>query len=590
MHYSPIRNRLSPAIKTIRFIFVATFLLAHAATDAQVNLRYEENLTLSYDEVIQAYRYLDTSYETARLIEYGPTDVGKPLHLFVISADREFDPVAVRASGKRIILIINGIHPGESAGVDASIRFADELLQHVGGIQSFLENTVVCIVPVYNIGGALMRSAFNRTNQNGPEETGFRGNARNLDLNRDFIKLDTKNAQSFTEIFQSWQPDIFLDTHTTNGSDHQYTITLNATNQQKIHQRLGRFMTDVYIPGLYDLMAETPYEMIPYVNYVISSPENGITGYDDLPRYSTGYASLFNTLGFMTENHAYKEFPDRVKSVYHFMISLLKMTHDNAGTIGEIREAARKETGEQSAFHLSWELDTTRFDMLTFKGYRQKTRTGVFTGAEQNYYDRDDPYTKEIPYYNYYQPVHSVEKPAAYIIPQVWSEVIERLTLNGISMDRLQADTMISVTAYYIADIKIGSRLYNGHYRHSDIQLSAEIQAIQFYKGDYVVPVTQSANRYIIETLEPDAPDSFLHWNFFDPVLERREYFSPSYFEEAALDLLNQDPELKKAYEERMAGDPEFSENSYARLQFIYMNSPYAEKSYRRYPVFRLEK
>ncbi len=562
----------------------------HAVSSAQINLPYENNRTLTYNEVIQAYRDLDNAYETARLIECGPTDTGKSLHLFVISADREFDPVKVRASGKRIILIINGIHPGESAGVDASIRFADELLRDVNDIQAFLVTTVVCIVPVYNIGGVLQRSAFNRPNQNGPEETGFRGNARNLDLNRDFIKLDTRNARSFTEIFQLWQPDIFLDTHTTNGSDHQYTITLIPTNQQKIQPGLGGFMRDVFIPGLYELMAETPYEMIPYVNYVISSPENGITGYDDLPRYSTGYASLFNTIGFMTENHAYKEFPDRVKSVYHFMISLLKMTHEQAGTIGEIREKARKEVSEQTEFHLSWELDTLYYDMLEFKGYKLKTREGVFTGMEQSYYDRDEPYTKKIPYYNYYKPVQSVEKPSAYIIPQVWSEVTDRLKLNGISMDRLANDTLISVTVYYITDIEIGSRLYNGHYRHSNIRLRTEIQTLQFYKGDYIIPVNQSGNRYIIETLEPGAPDSFLHWNFFDPVLERREYFSPSYFEETALGLLKQDPKLKETYEERMAGDPEFSESSYAQLQFIYANSPYAEKSYRRYPVYRLER
>jgi len=157
-------------------------------------------------------------------------------------------------------------------------------------------------------------------------------------------------------------------------------------------------------------------------------------------------------------------------------------------------------------------------------------------------------------------------------------------------MDRLQNDTLISVTAYYIDDIKIGSRLYNGHYRHSDIRLRTETQELQFYKGDYIIPVNQSGNRYIVETLEPDAPDSFLHWNFFDPVLERREYFSSSGFEETALELLEHDAELKESYKKRMAEEPEFATSYRAQLQFIYMNSPYAEKSYRRYPVYRSER
>jgi hypothetical protein len=348
-------------------------------------------------------------------------------------------------------------------------------------------------------------------------------------------------------------------------------------------------MKEIFVPGLYELMAGTPYEMIPYVNYVISSPENGITGYDDLPRYSTGYASLFNTIGFMTENHAYKEFPDRVRSVYLFMVSLLRMTHDHAGSIGELREQAMKEAAEQTSFYLSWELDTSRCDKLTFKGYRLKTRQGALTGARQEYYDRDDPYTMEIPYYNYYKPVDSVEKPATYIIPQAWSDVTDRLELNGIRMSRLDRDTVIRVTAYYISGIKIGSRLYNGHYRHSGIRLGKEVQDIPFHKGDYIIPVNQPGNRYIVETLEPGAPDSFLHWNFFDPVLERREYYSPSLFEETALELLEQDPQLKETYERMMEGDPEFAQDPRAQLQYIYLNSPYAEKTYRRYPVYRLE-
>jgi len=567
---------------------ILTIVVTQSEVNAQVKLRYEQNQTLTYEEVISAYTWLDKTYESAMLMECGTTDIGKPLHLFVISADRQFDPQMIRQSGKRIILINNAIHPGEPDGVDASICFADELLRNVDGIGRYLENTVVCIIPVYNISGLLDRSAYNRPGQEGPEECGFRGNIQHLDLNRDFIKLDTRNAQSFTRLFHTWKPDILVDTHVTDGSDHQYTITLIPTNTQKIRPEAGQFMEETFLPQLYSLMAETPYEMIPYVDYIIDSPENGICAYDDLPRFSTGYASLFNTIGFTIENHSYKPYPDRVKAMYYFMISLLKLTHDHAAAIGAVRQKAAEETCRQTTFVLEWELDSTRCDSILFKGYARTKKAGELTGKEWMYYDRSKSFTKKIPYYRYYKPVKMVEKPAAYIIPQAYASVTERLKWNEVYMEQLAADTIITVDTYYIRDINYAQRPYNGHFQHSGIRALSGKQEIHFYKGDYIISVNQPANRYIVETLEPDGPDSFMSWNFFDPVLDRREYYSPELFEHTAAGLLNKDPELRKAFGEKKATDPAFARDPEAQLQFVYMNSPYAEKSFRRYPVYRI--
>jgi len=554
---------------------------------AQIEIPYKNNKTLPYDQVIELYQQLDQEFKTASLIEAGTTDVGKPLHLFIISKNQVFKPEEVKKEGKRVVFILNGIHPGESCGVDASLLFADDLLRNKNKMGNYLDNTVVCIVPVYNVGGHLKRSAWNRANQIGPEETGFRGNARNLDLNRDFIKTDTKNARSFTTTFRAWDPDVFLDTHVTDGSDHQYTITLIATNSQKLHPLVGQFMDKEFVPGLYKLMKQTPYEMTPYVNYIISSPENGITGYNDLPRLSTGYTSLFNTIAFMTENHAYKPFPDRVESVKHFMVSLLKLTHENADLIGQIRDQAKLETKQQSEFHIEWEMDTSRFDNITFKGYKRKKRTSQLTGQELWYYDHNEPYTKEIPYYRYFKPVKQVVKPDYYIIPQTWEHVIHRLKLNDININQLQVDTVIRVEAYYIDDIQTSRRLNNGHYKHNRVVTRTEIQEIKFFKGDFIIPVDQPENRFLIETLEPEAQDSYFSWNFFDPVLERREYFSPSSFDTMAVEILASDPVLKEEYSRKMETDTEFSESYYAQLSFIYSRSKWAETSYRRYPVYR---
>jgi hypothetical protein len=574
--------------RLISLFFPVLALLNHPALPAQVSLRYEQNQTLTYEEVIAAYTWLDQTYETARLMEYGLTDIGKPLHLFIISADKQFGPEMIRQSGKRIILIMNGIHPGESAGVDASIWFADELLRNVNGIAGNLENTVVCIIPVYNISGLLVRSPFNRVGQEGPEETGFRGSAQNLDLNRDFIKADSKNTQSFIRLFQEWKPDIFLDTHVTNGSDHQYTITLITTNVQKIQPVLGRFMEETFLPQLYGMMARTPYEMIPYVDYFIDSPEQGISANDDLPRFSTGYTSLFNTISLNAEIHAYKPFPEQVRSVYHFMISLLALTHDQAATIRNIREQAEEEACRQTSFVTEWELDSMRCDSITFRGYARNIKTGELTGHEWFYYDRNQPYTRMIPYYRYFKPVKTIEKPSAYIVPQAWVSVIERLGWNDVFMEQLTRDTIITVDAYYITGITFAERPFNGHFQHSDIRVRSESQDLSFFKGDYIIPVNQPCNRYIVETLEPDGPDAFMSWNFFDGILDRREYYSPEDFEHRAVELMEAYPEIRSAFELRKIEDPDFRTDHLWQLQFVYLNSPYAEQSWRRYPVYRI--
>ena len=176
-------------------LIISLFVIAQKP--ALLNLKYEENYTPTYDEVIEMYRLLDENYSNAKLIEQGKTDTGKPLHLFVINNKEEFDPVKIKEEGKSIFLINNGIHPGEPEGIDASLWFADDILRNKDGMEQVLKNTVIIIIPVYSIGGHLNRGAYNRSGQTTPYETGFRGNAKNLDLNRDFTKCDSENAKSF---------------------------------------------------------------------------------------------------------------------------------------------------------------------------------------------------------------------------------------------------------------------------------------------------------------------------------------------------------------------------------------------------------
>ncbi|MCK4751194.1 MAG: hypothetical protein KAT15_29245, partial [Bacteroidales bacterium] len=354
----------------------ALLILTTAMAEAQLELRFEQNETVTWQEAVEMYQWLDGRYDKARFMEAGWTDAGKPLHLFVISNGGEFTPEEIRGSGKGILFINNGIHPGEPCGVDASLKLADELLSGKDDYERFLENTVVVIVPLFNVGGGLNRSGTHRANQNGPLEHGFRGNARNLDLNRDFIKLDSKNTRSLVRILREWDPDVFVDTHTSNGADYPYVITLINSHQQRHEPVQSEFLDNTMLPFLFNAMKATPYEMGPYVWSIQRSPENGILAFMDYPRYTSGYASLFNTIAFTVETHMFKPFGDRVLSTWHLLREMLRFCSTHQTAILEAKKRAWEEKMSREEFTLQWSLDTSRYQMIPFRGYRAKTKTG----------------------------------------------------------------------------------------------------------------------------------------------------------------------------------------------------------------------
>ena len=178
--------------KIIPLLFLSCF--CHFISPAQIT-KFETSKgtqTPTYNEVILWWQKFDQQYSEVKMLTKGMTDAGKPLYLIVISADKDFNFASLHKKNKRIILINISMHPGEPDGIDASMLLARDIVTRK---EKLPDNIVLAIIPVYNIGGALNRSKNYRVDQNGPEEFGFRGNARNYDLNRDFIKNDSRNAR-----------------------------------------------------------------------------------------------------------------------------------------------------------------------------------------------------------------------------------------------------------------------------------------------------------------------------------------------------------------------------------------------------------
>jgi hypothetical protein len=569
--------------KNILLLLFTFYCIYAQAQQTPFELSKDKNYTATYAEVVAYYKNLAKQQPQMRLFNYGSTDIGKPLTLVVLSKDKVFDPTLIKKQNKRVLLINNGIHPGEPEGIDASMMLVRDLLKK----NQLPKDVVLCFIALYNIDGSINRG-LSRVNQNGPRAYGFRGNYRNLDLNRDFIKSDSKNALAFAQILNTWQPEVLLDNHTSDGADYQYVMTLIETQKDKQNPTLANYTAKTLTADLYKNMKKSGFEMIPYGAGEQGLPDSGIVSFMETPRFSTGFAAQHNIISYMTETHMLKPFDKRVWATYTFMQHLISICQRDAKLLGIMKKQVDAEVSKQKTFALNWALDESKVDTITFKGYAAEYKTSDVSGLKRLFYDRSKPYTKPIKFYNTYKATATVNKPVAYIIPQAWGKVIDLFKLNKVAMSRLAHDTSLSLQMYYIGDYKTPAKPYEGHYIHSNVQLSPIDTKVRFYEGDYVVYVNQPINRYIVETLEPQGVDSFFAWNFFDSVLGQKEYFSNYVFEDIAAQMLKDDPALGRKLDDAKAADPKLAASAAAQLNWVYRNSPYFEKTFLRYPVGRL--
>ena len=407
------------------------------------------------------------------------TDAGFPLHLVTLNPDETFDFAEIKKK-KRVLLINNGIHPGEPDGIDATMMlFRDMAL----GKLSVPKRTVLATIPVYNIGGCINRNSHSRANQNGPKAYGFRGNARNYDLNRDFVKADSKNAAAFAKVFHLVQPDVFVDNHVSNGADYQYVLTHLFTQHNKLGGELGQFMHETMIPALESSLAKKQWDITPYVNVFNESPEVGFEQFLDSPRYSTGYTTLWNTLGMMVETHMLKPYYDRVMGNYELMKSMIDFTEVYGEQISELRQAAFAENKTQKTYALRWEVDHSRQTVFPFKGYEAKKIPSKVTGKSRLKFNRKKRFTRDVVFKNYYKSALTVTVPKAYIIPQGWWNIIEKLADNQIEMSQLDQDTLLEVEAYRIKNIQSKKWPFEGHYLHTQVDVSTKKNKGTISKG-----------------------------------------------------------------------------------------------------------
>ena len=548
-----------------------------------------QNQSTTWDECIAWYEALARRFpQVLHFGQVGTSDAGVPIHAGVVSRDGVFDRAQIKCAARPVFFNNNGIHPGEPEGIDACMALVRDFCVEPARLAA-LGDTVFLFVPLYNVDGSVNRSDTSRVNQDGPEQFGFRGNSRHLDLNRDFAKCDTLAARVFNQLFTAWDPDVMVDTHTSNGADYPYTMTLIHTQADKLGGALGEFLRHTMLPAMFSGMAARGWPTCPYVNPVKDSPDHGIAEFLETPRFSTGYAALHHTIGFMPETHMLKPFADRYESMRALVDTALAFTVAHAGHIQALRRAAKDAGRTRRDWPVHWSLDESTPSRFRFKGYAAKYSASLLGDYTRLSYERSAPWERDIAYFNHFPADVTVVAPRAYVVPQAWREAIERLEWNGVQMTRLAADAVMDVDYYHIVSVRSRALAYEGHMFHDEVELARRRGRVGVRAGDYVVALDQDNARYAVEMLEPQGHDSFFRWGFFNSVLEKKEAYSDYVFEDHALELLQGEPELNASFAAWKRANPALVSDQNAVLDFIFANCQrYREPEWRRYPVFML--
>lgn len=551
--------------------------------------------TPTYEDVFAFARKLEhASPSLVRVESFGRSGAGRELPLVVVSRGGAFTPAQARKAGRLVLLVQANIHAGETDGGDAGLALVRDIAI-TKSRAALLEHVTLLFIPVYNIDGYARRSPYNRINQNGPAEMGWRGTATNLNLNRDYMKADAPETRSWLRLWNEWQPDFFIDCHVTDGADFRYNVTYQFEQHENVPARLLDWMKSAIDGRIVPATEKSGNLLAPYLTLRDESdPSKGIEGFIETPRFSTGYTPLRNRPGLLIETHMLKGYRTRVRGTYDLLVATLEeMNRDPEGLRRTLRETDEAITSEgrtyDAARRVPLRLEFTNNSVpMNFKGVEFRIEHSDVSGTNRVIYDTK-PLDMSVPYFNESRVTTAVAPPLYYIIPPQWTEVIERLAAHGLKLQRLAAPATLEVESYRFSDVKWSPASFEG--RVNVAQKNRVVIEQRLYPaGSVVVPMAQPASRVALYLLEPDSPDSLLFWGFFNTIFEQKEFGEGYVLERLAREMLAKDEKLRREFEQRVANDPQFARSPRARLSFFYDRSPYADPQLNLYPVGRVTK
>lgn len=544
-----------------------------------------------------------------RIEKFGETGEGRDLNIVIASKDGVFDPVQLHTQKRPILLVQNSIHAGEMDGKDSCLALLRDMVI-TRKQAALLDRAVFIFIPMYNADGHERRSRYNRINQNGPDEMGWRANGTNLNLNRDYLKAQAPETRALMAMFHHWLPDFFVDDHVTDGADYQYDVTYSIDDGPNVYGPMARWIDSAVVPDLErQVNASGHLAASTYISLADDGdPAKGLAFNDDPPRFSTGYMILENRPGMLVEMHMLKDYKTRVTGNYEILKALLTVMNRDADTLLKLNAEADHRAEQLGAHPLGdtaypltvgWNGESTT--PFLFRGYKFTRQLSEVSGAMWIHYSHE-PWNVTLPLQTGFKVTAAVVPPAAYIVPKQWTAVIDVLAAHQVVMHRTMKDWTGTFETYKCSGMTWNEPPFEG--RHPLFagegagvkagqfgQCVSVTESATFPAGSAVIELNQRLSPVAMEWLEPQAADSAMRWGFFDAIFEQKEYGEAYVLEPLARKMMAEDPKLKAEFEHKIETDARFAANPQARLEFFYEHSPWMEpQRVGQYPVGRLNK
>jgi hypothetical protein len=526
-----------------------------------------------------------------------------------------FDPHTVRESGKAILLVQACIHAGEVDGKDAMLLLLRDLA--AGRRPQILDEAVILFVPILNVDGYAHFAPHRRINQRGPREVGLHTNDQNLNLNRDFGKLDAPESRAIVDLINAWNPDLYIDTHVTDGADYRYDVTFGST--AGVHgwsPTIAAWLASELLPLGHAQLAAEGHEPGP-LTLAVNDRDMSAGRFDFAAnaRFTTGYASLRHLPAILIENHSLKPFRQRVLGLYVLLATLIAAT---AKEVKALRAAVSVDRARRpDCIPLGWTVSPSDgTPAAPFKGIRSTLITYSISGEPIPQWtgEADDTPVSVVPMST---ASASVKRPLAYFVPAHLFELVTRLEHHGIQVEELSAAQDARVQRIRLPDARvIGARheigivgtaaAQTGEARVSDARMSdarvsegrmrvspgrvhRESLSMTIPKGTFRIALDQALGDLAAVLLEVESPDSFFQWGFMLSIFEDTAHGEPYVLEPLGEQLLRDRPELEQAFNAALAEDPAFAADAEARRRWILARTPYADPRYRVYPILSEE-
>jgi hypothetical protein len=551
--------------------------------------------TPRYDETVRWLARLAAASPQVEMLEIGRSAEGRTIWMVLASAAPagERTPEALRASGKPIVLVQAGIHSGEIDGKDAGMMLLRDMTV-LGKRPDLLAGAHFLFVPILSVDGHERFSRYNRINQRGPVEMGWRTNARNLNLNRDYTKLETAGVRAMVATIDRWQPDLYIDVHVTDGADYQYDVTWGMTPEYGWSPAISGWVERTLRPAVDRRLEEMGHVPGPFIWAVNGRDlDGGVAVWMGSPRFSNVYGDARHLPTILVENHSLKPYEQRVLGTYVFLEAVLSFVAEQRDSLRAAVAADRARRPEQVV--LSWQQQPSKTESRPVKAVAVEIVDSPVSGDGVARW-RGVPEEREATFVTLGTPDAVVVRPAAYYIPAAWSPIAEKLRLHGIRLERLDRATRVDVEMYRLPDAAIAgggsafdhrSFAYEGRVRVDPGTPVPERRTLELPAGSYRASTDQPLGDLLVLLLEPASPDSFFQWGYFLEILTRTEYAEAYVMEPMARAMLDSDPALRSEFERLLADDPEFAASPQARLDWFYRKTPYFDPRYRLYPIAR---